>query len=134
MTAQPNLRDLDASAHGAVAAMRETVAALHRQLTAYDLGSWTAGNVSGRVRVDGAGEDLMVIKPSGVGYGHTPRDAVKAAVMCEDVARTVHVARQLGTPVPIPLADIDRLHDRYQNVYGRPAAHTRSYDRLAPPS
>ena len=32
--------------------------------------------------------------------GPTARAAVKAAVMCEDVARTVHIARQLGTPAP----------------------------------
>jgi L-ribulose-5-phosphate 4-epimerase len=51
--------------------------------------------------------------------GATPRDAVKAAVMCEDVARTVHLSRQLGEPLPIPSADVDRLHDRYQNAYGQ---------------
>ena len=51
--------------------------------------------------------------------GATGRDAVKAAVMCEDVARTVHIARQLGQPVPIDAAAIDALYDRYQNVYGR---------------
>lgn len=51
--------------------------------------------------------------------GADARDAVKAAVMVEDVARTVHLARQLGEPVPIPQADIDRLFDRYQNVYGQ---------------
>jgi L-ribulose-5-phosphate 4-epimerase len=51
--------------------------------------------------------------------GASARDAVKAAVMCEDVARTVHVARQLGEPLPIAPADIDRLYDRYQNVYGQ---------------
>jgi len=51
--------------------------------------------------------------------GSDARDAVKAAVMVEDVARTVHLARQLGTPVPIEQSDIDRLFDRYQNVYGR---------------
>jgi L-ribulose-5-phosphate 4-epimerase len=45
--------------------------------------------------------------------------AVKAAVMCEEVARTIHVARQLGDPLPIAQADVDRLYDRYQNVYGR---------------
>jgi L-ribulose-5-phosphate 4-epimerase len=45
--------------------------------------------------------------------------AVKAAVMCEDVARTVHLARQLGEPLPIARSDIDRLYDRYQNVYGQ---------------
>jgi L-ribulose-5-phosphate 4-epimerase len=51
--------------------------------------------------------------------GDSPKAAVKAAVMCEDVARTVHVARQLGEPLPIASADVDRLYDRYQNVYGQ---------------
>lgn len=211
--------------------MRKIVADLHAELVRYDLVVWTAGNVSGRV----PGEDLFVIKPSGVSYdeltpenmvvcdldgnllegAHSPssdtaahayvyrnmpevggvvhthstyasawaargeaipcvltamadefggeipigpfaligddsigqgivetlkghrskavlmrnhgvfsigkdaRSAVKAAVMCEDVARTVHVARQLGDPLPIPQDDIDRLYDRYQNVYGQ---------------
>ncbi|WP_346102898.1 L-ribulose-5-phosphate 4-epimerase [Nonomuraea maheshkhaliensis] len=211
--------------------MREIVAGLHAELVRYNLVAWTAGNVSGRI----PGEDLFVIKPSGVSYDElTPRNmvvcdldgnlvegehspssdtaahayvyrnmpdvggvvhthstyasawaargeaipcvltamadefggeipigpfaligddsigqgivetlkghrskavlmrnhgvfsigkdakaAVKAAVMCEDVARTVHVARQLGEPLPIPQDDIDRLYDRYQNVYGQ---------------
>ncbi len=51
--------------------------------------------------------------------GRYARDAVKAAVMVEDVARTVHLSRQLGEPIPIAQADIDRLFDRYQNVYGQ---------------
>lgn len=51
--------------------------------------------------------------------GRDARDAVKAAVMTEDVARTVHVARQGGPLVPIPPEAIDRLFDRYQNVYGQ---------------
>jgi L-ribulose-5-phosphate 4-epimerase len=55
--------------------------------------------------------------------GSTARNAVKAAVMCEDVARSVHIARQLGEPLAIPQADIDRLYDRYQNVYGQPPAN-----------
>ena len=215
----------------AIQRLREEIAALHRELTRYQLVVWTAGNVSGRV----PGEDLFVIKPSGVSYdeltadamvvtdfegrlvegshapssdtaahayvyahlpevggvvhthstyatawaaraepipcvltmiadefggeipvgpfgligddsigrgivetlrgsrsravlmaGHGPftigrdaRDAVKAAVMCEDVARTVHVARQLGQPVPIAPEAVDRLFERYQNVYGQ---------------
>ena len=52
--------------------------------------------------------------------GKDARAAVKAAVMCEDAARSVHLARQLGEPRPIDKADIDRLYDRYQNVYGQP--------------
>jgi L-ribulose-5-phosphate 4-epimerase len=51
--------------------------------------------------------------------GRSPRDAVKAAVMLEDVARTVHIARQLGEPRPIAQPNVDKLYDRYQNVYGQ---------------
>ena len=215
----------------ALSEVREEVAGLHAELVRYGLVVWTAGNVSARV----PGEDLLVIKPSGVSYddlrpdnmivcdldgavvegdfspssdtaahayvyrhmpevggvvhthstyavawaaraepvpcvltamadefggeipigpfaligsddigkgivstlqgsrspavlmanhgpftiGRTARDAVKAAVMCEDVCRSVHVSRQLGTPQPIDPASIDRLYDRYQNVYGQ---------------
>ena len=51
--------------------------------------------------------------------GKDARDAVKAAVMVEDIARTVHLARQGGEVVPIPQAAIDSLFNRYQNVYGQ---------------
>lgn len=51
--------------------------------------------------------------------GKDARAAVKAAVMVEEVARTVHIARQLGEPLPIDPTDVDRLYDRYQNVYGQ---------------
>lgn len=54
--------------------------------------------------------------------GSSPRNAVKAAVMCEDVARTVHLSRQFGAPLPLNPTDIDQLYDRYQNVYGQPSA------------
>jgi L-ribulose-5-phosphate 4-epimerase len=45
--------------------------------------------------------------------------AVKAAVLCEDVARTVHLARQYGEPPRLDQSDIDSLYNRYQNVYGQ---------------
>ncbi len=51
--------------------------------------------------------------------GKDAKDAVKAAVMCEDVARTIHIAKQGGDLVPIPQDKIDALFDRYQNVYGQ---------------
>lgn len=214
-----------------IASLRREVCALHAELTRYELVIWTAGNVSARV----PGQDLLVIKPSGVSYddltpdnmvvcdlhgrvvegelapssdtdaqayvyrhlpevggvvhthstyatawasrgepipcaltmmadefggeipigpfaligddsigrgivdtltesrsaavlmrnhgvftiGKDARAAVKAAVMCEDVARTVHIARQLGDPIPIDQGAIDSLYDRYQNVYGQ---------------
>ena len=51
--------------------------------------------------------------------GTDGRDAVKAAVMVEEVARTVHISRQLGELLPIEQSKIDSLFDRYQNVYGQ---------------
>ncbi|MDU0348754.1 L-ribulose-5-phosphate 4-epimerase [Actinomyces sp. MRS3W] len=51
--------------------------------------------------------------------GKDARAAVKAAVMCEEVARTVHIARQGGELELIDQDLIDRLNDRYQNVYGQ---------------
>ncbi|MER7606227.1 L-ribulose-5-phosphate 4-epimerase [Nocardioides sp. NPDC127503] len=218
----------------AVDAAKERVAALHAELPRWELVVWTAGNVSERVP-NPDGEDLLVIKPSGVAYeditaetmvvcdlagnlvegdrapssdtaahayvyanmpevggvvhthstyatawaargeeipcvltmmadefggpvpvgpfaiigddsigrgivetlresrspavlmrNHGPftigkdgRSAVKAAVMCEEVARTVHIARQLGQPLSIEQSHIDSLYDRYQNVYGQ---------------
>jgi L-ribulose-5-phosphate 4-epimerase len=51
--------------------------------------------------------------------GRSAGAAVKAAVLCEDVARTVHIARQLGATVPIAPEAIDALHARYQNAYGQ---------------
>jgi L-ribulose-5-phosphate 4-epimerase len=53
--------------------------------------------------------------------GADARAAVKAAVMVEDVARTVHIARQLGEPLPIAPHHVDSLYARYQGVYGQPA-------------
>lgn len=51
--------------------------------------------------------------------GRDARSAVKAAVMCEEVARTVHIARQGGEIHLIEQDLVDRLNDRYQNVYGQ---------------
>ncbi len=70
--------------------------------------------------LDGQRSPAVLMKNHGVfAIGRDARAAVKAAVMCEDVARTVHAARQLGELVPIASADIDRLYQRYQNVYGQ---------------
>jgi L-ribulose-5-phosphate 4-epimerase len=51
--------------------------------------------------------------------GADARDAVKAAVMVEDVARSTHIARSLGDPQPLPQTAIDALFARYQGVYGQ---------------
>ena len=57
--------------------------------------------------------------------GVSAKDAVKAAVMCEDAARTVHLARQAGPLIPIPPEKIDALYSRYQNVYGQTSDERR---------
>jgi L-ribulose-5-phosphate 4-epimerase len=51
--------------------------------------------------------------------GPTARDAVKAAVMCEDVARTVHLARAYGELEPLAADQVDALHTRYKEQYGQ---------------
>lgn len=233
MTVRP-LSDHSAAVRAEVERTREVVARLHAELPRWELVVWTAGNVSQRVPVED-GEDLLVIKPSGVTYdeltpesmvvcdldgnlvdgtrspssdtaahayvyrhmpnvggvvhthstyatawaargeavpcvltmmadefggpipvgpfaligddsigrgivdtlsgsrsravlmqnhgpftiGRDAKDAVKAAVMVEEVARTVHLSRQLGDLIPIDQRHIDALYARYQNVYGQ---------------
>jgi len=51
--------------------------------------------------------------------GPTPQAAFKAAVMCEDVAKTTHLAKTLGKPIPIPKKEIARAHKRYKEKYGQ---------------
>ena len=51
--------------------------------------------------------------------GKTPEAAVKAAVMVEDVARTVFYALQLGQPDEIPAEEVARAHRRYLEEYGQ---------------
>jgi L-ribulose-5-phosphate 4-epimerase len=70
--------------------------------------------------LDGHRSPAVLMRGHGVfALGTTARDAVKAAVMCEDAARTVHLARALGAVEPLESASIDALYDRYQNVYGQ---------------
>jgi L-ribulose-5-phosphate 4-epimerase len=68
----------------------------------------------------GSRSPAVLMRNHGVfSIGKDARSAVKAAVMAEDVARTVHISRQLGEPLPIEQRFVDSLHDRYQNVYGQ---------------
>nr|WP_254150168.1 hypothetical protein [Bifidobacterium bifidum] len=48
-----------------------------------------------------------------------PNSALRPVAMTEEVAHTMWAARQLGDIIEIPQADIDKLNDRYQNVYGQ---------------
>lgn len=52
-------------------------------------------------------------------WGNSPRSALKAAVMTEDVAKTVWLSYTLGEPKPIPPAEAQKWYDRYHNRYGQ---------------
>ena len=65
----------------------------------------------------------VLMKSHGVfAVGASATAAVKAAVMTEDVARTVHLARAYGELTPLPKEQVDALHDRYRNHYGQGSA------------
>jgi L-ribulose-5-phosphate 4-epimerase len=79
------------------------------------------GEEIGKVVVESIGSSSAVLlKNHGVfTIGKNAESAMKAAVMVEDVARTVWYALQLGTPDVIPAEEVAKLHDRYTNVYGQ---------------
>jgi len=79
------------------------------------------GETIGQQVVEHIGSSSAVLlKQHGVfTVGPTAEAAVKAAVMVEDVARTVWLALQLGQPEEIPPEDVAKLHYRYTHVYGQ---------------
>jgi L-ribulose-5-phosphate 4-epimerase len=79
------------------------------------------GEEIGKVVVETIGEGKSVLlKNHGVfAVGRTGKDAVKAAVMTEDSAKTVWLAMQIGKPEEISEVDVRKLHNRYTNVYGQ---------------
>jgi L-ribulose-5-phosphate 4-epimerase len=79
------------------------------------------GEQVGKVVVESIGDSpAVLLKNHGVfTIGPTARAAVKAAVMVEDVARTVWIALQIGQPDEIPPKDVAKLHHRYTHEYGQ---------------
>ena len=79
------------------------------------------GEEIGKVVVESIGNSpAVLLKNHGVfAIGKNAEAAVKAAVMVEDVARTVWLALQIGQPDEIPTEQVARLHDRYIHVYGQ---------------
>jgi len=79
------------------------------------------GDEIGKIVVDSIGQSpACLLKNHGVfTIGSSGEKALKAAVMVEDVAKTVWIALQIGTPDEISAADIETLSDRYTNVYGQ---------------
>jgi L-ribulose-5-phosphate 4-epimerase len=79
------------------------------------------GEEIGRVVVDSIGSSpAILLKNHGVfTVGPSGKAAVKAAIMVEDVARTIWLARQLGQPDEIPADMVEKLHYRYTHDYGQ---------------
>jgi L-ribulose-5-phosphate 4-epimerase len=70
--------------------------------------------------LEGSHSKAVLLQNHGVfTIGSNAEEAVKAAVMCEDVAATVWLALQMGEPLPISDEDIAKLHHRYTHVYGQ---------------
>ncbi|KPJ90228.1 MAG: ribulose phosphate epimerase [Gammaproteobacteria bacterium SG8_11] len=79
------------------------------------------GEEIGKVIIESIGNSpAVLLKNHGVfTIGKTPEAALKAAVMVEDVAKTVAIALQLGTPQEISPEAITKLHERYSTDYGQ---------------
>ncbi|MHB1038295.1 MAG: class II aldolase/adducin family protein [Pirellulales bacterium] len=52
-------------------------------------------------------------------WGVSPRAALKAAVMTEDVAKTFHLALQVGQVRELPPEEVEKWYDRYHHRYGQ---------------
>ncbi|MDK1031306.1 MAG: L-ribulose-5-phosphate 4-epimerase [Planctomycetia bacterium] len=62
----------------------------------------------------------VLIKNHGVfAVGKSVRAALKAAVMVEDIAKTMHLAMLRGKPIEIPPEEVKRLWDVYHSNYGQ---------------
>lgn len=83
--------------------------------------SLIGGIAIGEVIVNNIGHSKAILMQNHglFSIGKTAKDAVKAAVMAEDAARTSYYAMQLGTPIPISQENINSLNDRYTNIYGQ---------------
>ena len=78
------------------------------------------GKEIGKAICDHIGDSpAILMKQHGVfTVGPTVIKAIKAAIMVEDIAKTMYMAYQLGTPEPLPADEVAANFDRYQNRYG----------------
>ena len=72
------------------------------------------------LRYIGASPAILLANHGAFAIGKSPRDALKAAVMVEDVARTCHLALAKGDPQPLPREEVAKWYDRYHTSYGQP--------------
>lgn len=67
----------------------------------------------------GSSPAVLLAHHGAFAIGKTPREALKAAVMLEDVAQTCHLALLKGDPKPLPPGEVKKWFERYHNAYGQ---------------
>ena len=79
------------------------------------------GEAVGEAVVEAIGDrQACLVQNHGVfTVGKAVAEALKAAVMVEDIAKTTWLAMQLDTPIEIPVAEMRRLYERYHSKYGQ---------------
>lgn len=89
------------------------------------------GEEIGRMAVKHLGSSPAVLmKNHGVfTVGPTAREALKAAVMTEDVAKTMLHAMLLGKPDVLPAGEVARAHRRYVEKYGQRGGALKKVDK-----
>jgi L-ribulose-5-phosphate 4-epimerase len=75
------------------------------------------------VRSIGASPSILIRSHGVFTIGRNAEAAVKAAVMTEDVARTVHLGLLRGRPEPLSAAEVERAHRAYVEHYGQRSEH-----------
>jgi len=71
------------------------------------------------IKAMGRGPAVLLRNHGVFTFGPNPTAALKAAVMVEDVAKTVHLAMLRGKPEPLPPEEIEKWWDRYHKRYGQ---------------
>jgi L-ribulose-5-phosphate 4-epimerase len=71
------------------------------------------------VKYMGKSPAVLLAHHGAFAFGPTPRAALKAAVMLEDVAKTCHLALLLGKPTTLPPEEIAKWYGRYHTTYGQ---------------
>jgi L-ribulose-5-phosphate 4-epimerase len=79
------------------------------------------GEAIGReiIRSIGSSPAILIHSHGVFTIGKNAEAAVKAAVMTEDVAKTVHLALLRGQPQPLPSDEVERAHRAYMEHYGQ---------------
>ena len=71
------------------------------------------------VKNRGRGPAVLLANHGVFTFAETPAEALKAAIMVEDVAKTMWLARQLGRVAPLSPSEIEKWWTRYHTTYGQ---------------